>query len=171
MLLHAISNNKSSMEVKYCKRCDTIKARSEFSKDCCNATGLQSKCKVCQSKTRDRSEAGRQKNNERNKRTKAQPTQRITARLMNRMRLEYGHMNRAEASALLGASWPEVTVYLMKQVGSRDLSELNIDHIVPFSSGKPKEEVCHYTNLQMLSKEEHKHKSVAETAYLHAPCP
>lgn len=84
----------------------------------------------------------------------------------------YGNMSRSEAQELLGCTWQEATEYLTKQLlPGQTLKCMTIDHIRPFASASKHDiqamrEICHYTNLQVMTRTENLSKGPKQLAVL-----
>ena len=138
---------------KCCSVCGEWKGCGEFHV-------RQSRCKPCAAAydwAYNRSEAGK----EVARRQIEKPERIISKRLVARMRREYGRMSDAQARCLLGVTtWQQVAEHLLPQLKpGQTMRDVQIDHVIEFKSGEPREVVCHYKNLQLLTKAEHHAKT------------
>ena len=138
----SFSGRSVVMRLNRCYACQKCKPYWEFVKDQSRASKLASSCFDCKRVYR------------------STPIERIKKRLCGRMEEKYGKMNRSECEKLLGAKWDVVVNHITGQLkDAQTLQEMQIDHKIEFSSNEPKEVVCHYTNLQLLTKEQHRKKT------------
>lgn len=77
-----------------------------------------------------------------------------------------GYTKRSKTGIILGESWENVKQHFEKYFNDKinwdTMDQWEIDHIIPLSTAKSKEDVyrlCHYTNLQPLLSEDNKKKS------------
>ena len=84
-----------------------------------------------------------------------------------------GYSKTSKTKEMLGCSWEDLKYHLESKFNSGmtwgNRSKWHIDHIIPLSSAKSKEELitlCHYTNLQPLWAEDNLKKGSTIQAYL-----
>ena len=97
---------------------------------------------------------------------------RMRARTAKAIR-DQGYPKKSKTSEMLGCSWEELIIFLSSKFVDAMTWEnrhlWHIDHIIPLSSAKSKEELialCHYTNLQPLWAEDNLKKGSTIQAYL-----
>ena len=131
-------------KLKKCSGCKEEKSVNDFSSS-------QYRCKPCSSKAVMKS---------RDKRLKKDPLFKFQERCRIATNYAFKRKNYTKASTtynLLGCSWETLQQRFEDMFDSgmswQNLGKWHIDHIIPISSAKTKEDVvrlCHYTNLQPL---------------------
>jgi hypothetical protein len=168
--------------MKVCTKCDIEKSLSEFNNQKLGKQGKRSYCKVCQSilkkeydlinneKHYEYQIEYRKKNPTYNSNyQKERRSNDINYRLIGNLRARITNIVKGKTKntlECLGLSIIEFKEYLENQFVSGmswdNYGEWHIDHIIPISIGKNKEEIerlNHYTNLKPLWAEENLKKS------------
>lgn len=179
--LNEKKNYEVTLTEKICKKCNSLKQASKFNVDKTRIGGLHCYCNECRSlhnknKYVKNSEIIKKqtslyyytnkpiiqkKANEYNKlRRKLDPKFLITRRLKNRLWCALnskGWNKNNKFVQYIGCSQEELKLHIEKQfalgMNWENSGEWHIDHIIPLSSAKTREEMhklCHYTNLQPL---------------------
>lgn len=180
---------QSQLTTKRCSDCTDLKSTSEFGwhknrsrwhkrcKSCKNKLVRESMSEEQREKNRQsckeyaKSEKGRQTIREGSKRRRLNPA--IRFKDNTRRRLSYALKEGKKSEHLMeiiGCSLEELKLYLESTFEANygmprswmESFEYEIDHIIPLSSAKSLEEVIklnHYTNLQILTKEDNLNKS------------
>jgi hypothetical protein len=174
---------KPTIVSKICKVCNTQKDIVEFNKDITSSDGFMALCKVCRKPKSKAyyednkiniSVKSKEKYHEikstkefkdlRNKRQRVRlevdPLFKIVRRLRNTLYYKLIRNNWKKGTKFteyIGLSDPkELISYLIGKLGDKftgSIKDYDIDHIIPLSSAKNKEDLyklCHYTNLRLL---------------------
>lgn len=174
-LAHEVANS-----VKTCTGCKVEKDWSEFRKTPNGQHGVNSQCKVCDSKRTAEAKAKRPEHYKRwqdnynrtysTNRAKVDPVfrERRTASLITGKFLRKGYSSNGQAELLTGCTRDELIQHLYNTIKDPVTASkwvesgysgrvLEVDHIVPLSSAKTIGDVhslMHYTNLQLLTRAE-----------------
>ncbi len=159
---------------KSCSSCNELKSFTEFNKDAAHATGHKAKCKVCTSLHYQKNKRAILARNKKyvqrtqyaKNRRKIDPCFRIAQNLRVRLyRFIKSHGSNISAIRELGCTLENLKFHLesMFQSGMtwENYGKWEIDHIIPLSSAKTKEDLvalCYYANLQPLWKEQNRIK-------------
>jgi hypothetical protein len=147
------------MRLHKCTRCFQCKSYFEFKKRRESSSRLSNWCTACctiyqREKRRD------------DKKTN------MKMRLCRRMKEVLGRTSVAECLRLIGLpTWQGVVNHLISTLPDNACwKSCQIDHVAPFSDAKTREQLmmcCHWSNLALLTVEQHKSKSIHErqTAY------
>ncbi len=170
---------------KQCYKCKQIKDDDKFNRNKSTKDGLSYECKKCKSEYRKNNKT---KINEYNKSRRqynknngivykylSSPKTKIIARLRHRLsyiKYRYNLVDVKPITELLGCDGTALLEHLQQtaisngysdfDINDYDSDEYHIDHIIPYSSicdGECIENICHYTNLQILTKAENLAKS------------
>lgn len=156
--------------MKRCYVCKEMKPLEEFHKNKCRKDGRQNECKPCscaassiyRKKNKDKTNAYRRVYSK--NRRKKDPLYKFKKNLRTRTSLAFTTNYWTKNSGnidMLGTDYETAFKHIESQFTEgmtwENHGEWHIDHIIPLSSAKTKEEMeklCHYTNLQPLWKEE-----------------
>ena len=164
------------MRLNKCKRCEKVKPYWEFTKKRDTYTKLAINCKVCMSerareryhKDIDKAQAYyREKWHERVHSDRSI----IRIRLKRRLAIEYGFMSAEEVNELVGGLDEAIDYLLAALPSETSIRDVTIDHIIPLKAARGNEQmkkkVCHYTNLQWLTRRENCSKQADMPAICH----
>ena len=150
------------------KRCERVRPYWEFSKHPSTSTRLSTVCKACHNAKvraeyhKDVEQTRLEERTRKRGQVKSDRTV-IRMRLFRRMQAVFGHMNRKQAEQLLGGSWDRAIDHLLAALPTgKGVKDLTIDHVIPLRAAcgdeQMKRKVCHYTNLQWLTRSENSSK-------------
>ena len=160
----------SDKNIKKCWRCKEIKIIEDFHKNKRQKDGFSNECKSCKNKyvseyrknNKDKINAYRRVYSK--NRRKNDPLYKFKKNLRTRTSVAFTTKYWTKNSGnidMLGADYQTAFKHIEYQftdgMAWGNHGEWHIDHIIPLSSAKTKEEMeklCHYTNLQPLWKEE-----------------
>lgn len=162
---------------KECSDCATLKPLYEFNKCRKSANGRQSKCKICKAEHRRQYQRSDKYKKHVSKyvgnRRKTDPIynlkHKISRLLRDALTGRYYYKDSSRWSGIVGLTSSKLVDHLISTFTSRygtyplDLKTIEIDHIVPISQAKNESEVemlNHYTNLQLLTKDDNRTKNV-----------
>lgn len=161
--IRLISNNEKLGIGKLCNKCKEDKLFEEFNKgNKLNKFGLNSYCKVCQSKLNKQYFTNNKSKviDKFQKRLKEDSLFKLKHNIRGLIRMSFknlGHNKNSKTFDILGCTSQEFYEHIESQFlegmswGNRKL--WHIDHIIPISSAKTEEDVVklnHYTNLRPL---------------------
>lgn len=159
---------------KLCKKCNTIRNISEFSKDKSKPSGLSYTCKHCRKAYQDGYHKGYYQNNKEAKAIYAKNKRNTDGiyklkgnirKLIGNSLLNKGYKKNTKTVKILGCSLDDFINHLQSQfVNGMTLDnygEWVIDHIIPLAAASTEDEIIklnHYTNLQPLWQYENRDK-------------
>lgn len=148
------------MRLHQCTRCATCKPYFEFKKRRGSRSGRFCWCTACCTSY------------QRDKRREDIKTN-MKQRLCRRMKEVLGRISVAECLRLIGLpTWLGVVNHLTSTLPEGACwKSCQIDHISPFSDAKSHEQImmcCHWSNLALLTVEQHKDKSIYERRQAHS---
>lgn len=145
---------ESYMRLHKCTRCCKCKPYFNFKKRRESTSGLSNWCTACCTIYQQEMRRDDKKTN-------------MKKRLCRRMQMVLGRMSVAECLRLIGLpTWQGVVNHLMSTLPDGACwKACQIDHVAPFSDAKTREQLmmcCHWSNLALLTVEQHKSKSIHE---------
>lgn len=158
--------------MKKCTKCNQLKRKTEFHRDCQKKDNLRPDCKSCVSKARKKYyESNKKAEHKRSndyfkKKYHTDKLYRAKMNLRRRMAFAFKASYWTKTSMtkdMLGAEYEVVHKHIEDQFtegmtwDNYGIKGWHIDHVIPLASAKTEEELiklCHYTNLQPLWAED-----------------